>query len=264
MADRQLVTRKALQRELVLNAATKPLALAVGATVAVAAFVVGAPWLLAIAALAYVALAATTLFDPDEAGRVGRDTYRRATAVRTKPREFPTSLAPEISALVHRAHVEEDRIQRAIDESGLPFTDVAIEVEQLMSELERNARRAQVLRTYLGEQRPFELTKRLRSLAEETGGDAETARSRERAVAAIEHQLQVGETLRSEYARFEAEVEHLIASLGVVHGELVRISVAEGAIAQDGPAEQVRDLRRRVGAVAEGMSEAAKELDRGS
>lgn len=262
MADRQLVTRKTLQRELALNAATKPLALAVGAGVAVAAFVVGVPWLLAVAVVAYAALVVTTLFDPDEAGRVGRGAYRRATARPRGQRELPGGLAPEISALVQRAHVEEDRIQRAIEESGLPFTDVSIEVEHLMSELERNARRAQVVWAYLSEQRPFELQRRLHVLRAETGGAAETARSRERAAAALDHQLQVGETLRSEYARFGAEVEHLIASLGVVHGELVRISVADDAIAQEGLAAQVRDLRRRVGAVAEGMSEAAEQLDR--
>jgi hypothetical protein len=262
MAGRELVTRKTLRRELALNAATKPLALTVGTGVAVAAFVVGAPWLLAVAVVAYLALVATTLFDPEEASRVGRDTYRRATTPGKRRREFPEGLAPEISALVHRAHVEEGRIQRAIEDSGLAFTDVSIEVEYLMSELERNARRAQVLWTYLAEQRPFELQRRLQALREEADGDAGMARSRERAVAALEHQLQVGETLRAEYARFDAEVEHLIASLGVVHGELVRISIADDAVAQEGLTDQVRDLRRRVGAVAEGMNEATKELDR--
>jgi hypothetical protein len=261
MADRQLVTRKSLRRDLVLNASTKPLALGVGAAVAVAAFVVGTPWLLAVAVVAYVALVVTTLFDPEEAGRVGQDAYRRASSAKDQ-RRVPKGLAPPISALVHRAHVEERRIDRAIEASGLPFTDVSIEVEHLMSELERNARRAQVLWAYLDEQRPEELRQRLHALRKETGGDAEAARSRQRAFAALEHQLQVGETLRSEYARFDAEVEHLIASLGVVHGELVRISVADDAIAQEGLADQVRHLRQRVGAVAEGMTEAAKELDR--
>ena len=261
MADRQLVTRKSLQRELVLNAATKPLALGVGATVAVAAFVVGTPWLLAVAVVAYLALAVTTLFDSEEAGRVGRATYRRASSAKEQ-RRVPKGLAPPIAALVQRAHVEERRIDRAIEASGLPFTDVSIEVEHLMSELERNAGRAQVLWAYLDEQRPEELRQRLHTLRKQTSGDAETARSRQRAFAALEHQLQVGETLRSEYARFVAEVEHLIASLGIVHGELVRISIADEAIAQDVLAGQVRDLRQRVGAVAEGMTEAAKELDR--
>jgi hypothetical protein len=261
MADRQLVTRKTLQRELALNAATKPLALAVGASVAAAAFVLSAPWLLAVAVAMYAALAVTTFFDPDEAARVGRAAYRRA-ALPKEHRELPEGLAPEISALVHRAHAEEDRIRRAIEASGLPFTDVSVEVEHLMSELERNARRAQVVWTYLSEQRPFELQRRLHALRAETGGDADTKRSRERTVAALEHQLQVGETLRFEYARFGTEVEHLIASLGVVHGELVRISVADETIAQEGLADQVRDLRSRVGAVAEGMSEATEHLRR--
>lgn len=43
MAERRPVTRKTLKRELALNAATKPVAIAVPAAVAVAAFVLGAP-----------------------------------------------------------------------------------------------------------------------------------------------------------------------------------------------------------------------------
>jgi hypothetical protein len=260
MAERRLVTRKTLQRELVFNAATKPLGVAVAAAVAVAAFVLAAPWLLVAAAALYVALALTTFLDPAEAERVGRNVYRRAAPTPDR-RALPTGLAPEIAALVARAHAEEARIREAIADSALPLTDVVVEVEYLMSELERHAHRAQMLLAFLGDQRPFQLKRQLQALR---AGAAESgaADSRDRAAAAVEHQIEVGEHLRAEYARFTAEIEHLVASLGAVHGELVRMSVAEDALARDSVTEQVRELRRRVNAVAGGMGEAVDELDR--
>jgi len=51
-------------------------------------------------------------------------------------------------------------------------------------------------------------------------------------------------------------MEHLAASLGVVHGQLVRVNVAEEASLQDDLAGEVRSLRERVGAVAEGLGAA--------
>lgn len=56
-------------------------------------------------------------------------------------------------------------------------------------------------------------------------------------------------------------MEHLIASLGVVHAQLVRITVAGEAEAQDEIAGQVRDLRDRVGGVAEAMGRAVAGLE---
>ena len=72
--------------------------------------------------------------------------------------------------------------------------------------------------------------RRLRELRSGRGaGEGETARARERAAEALEDRLEVGEALGNELERFFAEMEHLAASLGVVHGQLVRMNVAEEA-----------------------------------
>src|SRR5439155_16231891 len=138
MAGRELVTRKSLQRELIVNAATKPMAIGVAAAVAVGALVIGAAWLLAVAVVAYIALAAATLFDGDEAERVGRAAYERARGrgARRETRTLPKGLAPEIDSLVKR-----------------PGSSKSVE---------RIAGRAQVLLEYLLEQRPDEVRTRLR------------------------------------------------------------------------------------------------------
>jgi chromosome segregation ATPase len=259
MPETRLVTRESLRRELLVNAATKPLALAVAAAVAVAAFLIGALWLLAVAAALYIALAVATFFDDDEAERVGRATYERARLPRGE-RELPRGLAPEIASLVERARVEERRILQAIAASDFALTDVSVEVDSLTAEMERIAGRAQTIWTYLSQQHPFDVQRRLRDLEGDSGGATETARARERAAEALRDQLRVVESLQAELQRFRAEMEHLIASLGVVHGQLVRLSVAREAGVQEDVAGQVRDLRERVGSVSEAMRDTVARL----
>jgi hypothetical protein len=253
VTSRELVTRDALRRRLVLNAATKPVAVGAAAAVAVAAFVLGAAWLLAVAVVLYVALAVATFLDGDEAERVGRRVYEQARGVQSARRSLPTGLSPEIAGLVERARAEEARILRAIDESGLPFGVVAADVAALTGEMERIARRAQLIWDYRAEERPDETRQRLHELRRQSGGGDDARRARERAAAALEDRLRAAGALDAELERFVAEMEHLIASLGVVHAQLVRMRVAEEAGAQDDVAGEVRDLRERVGAVAESM-----------
>ena len=262
MPEREVVTRGSLQRELVVNAVTKPLAIGVAAAVAVAAFVLGTPWLLLIAAALYLALAAATFFDADEAERVGKDTYKRAGAL-TGPttRALPPGLAPEIALLLERACAEEWRIFETVSESELTFEGVMTEVGGLTTEMERIAGRAQSIWKYLNEQKPEEARSRLRELRDGAETNPEAARARGRAADALQDQLRLGETMQSELGRFTAEMEHLIASLGNVHGQLVRMSVANDTHLQEDVARELSDLRHRVSTFAEGMRDAVARLD---
>ena len=260
MLELELVTRKTLQRGLAFNAATKPLAVVVASAVAAAALVLGALWLLAVAVVLYVALVLMTFFDGDEAERVGRAAYERARRVR-RARALPLSLAPEIAALIERAHVEARRIVAAIASGGLGFTELAREVDSLTAELERTASHAQLLWDYLEQQEPNEVRRQLDALRTQSDGGAATAQARERAAAALEDRLRVTETLAAELARFRAEMEHSIASLGVVHGQVVRMTVAEGTTARDAVTRDVRALRGRVTAVADEIGATVARAD---
>jgi hypothetical protein len=258
MAGEELVTRQVLRRELLLNAATKPLTLGVTVAVAAAAFFI-AYWLLALAALLYIAFGAATFFDGDEAERVGRAAYARRR-IGAGRRALPQGLAPEIESLVRRARLEEARIAQAIEQSNLPLTEVSIEVDRLTAEMENIAGRAQVILNYLSEQRPEDVRRRLRAIRAEPAGEQEPGRARDRAAAALAEQLRAGEALKGEFDRFVAEMEHLIASLAVVHAQLVRMTVVKDAHLQEDIAGQVRDLRERVSTVAAGMSESVTQI----
>lgn len=176
----QLVTRDTLRRQLMLNAARKPLPIGVGLAVVVAAIVLGASWLLPVALLFYVALAASTFFDGAEAERVGQRTYERARGSVPKGRAA-AELGPELRELMRRARVEEQRILDAIAQSDLPFEEITVEVEALAGEMERIAARAQTVSSFLTSHEASELRMRLADLQRDAQSDPETARARERA-----------------------------------------------------------------------------------
>jgi hypothetical protein len=262
MSERQLVTRDTLRRQLFLNAARKPLALGVGGAVLLAAAVIGTVWLLPVALVVYLALAAATLFDPDEAEKVGRAVYAKARGGGggDAQRSLPETLSPALAALVERARVEERRIVAAIDDADLPLEEVSVEVEGLATEMERIAVRAQAIDSYLAGHDASELRRRRDELSETDGGDAGVLQARERAVRAIDDQLALAATLRDELNRFHAEMEHQIASLAVLHGQVVRISVSEDPRLQQDVASGVRDLRGRVGDLADRLRRATADL----
>ena len=260
----ELVTRDTLRRELMLNAARKPLAVGVGLAVLIAAFALGAAWLAPVAVLFYLGFAASTFFDGNEAERVGQRVYakaRPAAAAAAQARELPSGLSSELVEVLERARAEERRIQEAIAASELPFAEVSVEVDALAQEMERIATRAQTVTAFLAAHEPTELRARLAGLRAGSDGDDEAAqRARGRAADAIQEQLRVGELLASELRRFRAEMEHVIASLGVVHGQLVRISVSFDPRLEEDVAREVRDLRTRVGTMADGLRTATDEV----
>lgn len=260
MPGRQVVTRDALRRALVINAATKPMAIGAAGVVLVAAFVLGTLWLLLVAVGLYVGLAAATFFDQEEAARVGAAAYERAGLGRGVA-ALASGLAPEIAALLQRARDEEARIAETVEESELPLDSVVSEVASLTTEMERIAGRAQSISKYLDGQKPADARLRLRELRDAPASSAEATRARDRAVNAVTAQLQLWETMTEELDRFKAEMEHLIASLGIVHGQLVRMDVANETHLQDEVAQELSELRERVGAFAEGMREAVSQLD---
>src|SRR5437868_5768322 len=159
---RELVTRDSLRRELLLNAAGKPLAVGVGLAMLVASLALGTVWLLPVALVVYVGLAAATFFDGDEAERVGRRAYQRSRLPTSSGRALPPGLSPELVALVQRARLEEARIRDAIAQSDLPFGEVAVEVDALAAEMEQIAARAQIVAGFLDGHAPAALHVRLR------------------------------------------------------------------------------------------------------
>jgi hypothetical protein len=253
-----LVTRRVLARELALNAATRPLNVAVPAGVVVAAMLL-TWWLLPVAAVVYAALVVTTFLDEDIAEAVGRGVYARARAAlgRAEIGNLTPSVADRL-ALAGEAH---QRIRHAIAESQIPLADVETEVERLMHELEKLACKADLVARYLADESEVGLRRRLQQLRRSTSCDSELDEATAQVAAALEDQLHARAQLGRQLSRFDAQMQHIVATLGFIHAQIVRVSVAEEASEQRRVADQVRDLRDEVDAIADALHEAYRELD---
>lgn len=248
------VTRRDLARRLVVDAATKPLNVAVPAVVVAAALLLGAVWLVAVAVVVYLGLVLdTALRDQKAARRVGAEAYADARARRT-PELDAATLAPEIAQPVLAARAEAERIRNAIAEAELPYDDVSSEVSDLIADMDRIARRAQLVREYLAEQDVDDIRRRLERHRTRSGPNAEV-------VTALGEQLRVIDALREQLVRYGDELEHVVASLSVVRGQIIRAGAAEEAMVQQQLARDVRDLRGNVGTLADGMQEAFAQVE---
>jgi hypothetical protein len=259
---RELVTRRVLARELAVNAATRPLNLAVPIVVTLAGVVLQALWLVPVAVAVYVAMAVATFFDTDEAERVSRRAYERARPASRSELNLST-FTPSIARTLGSARAEEARIRQAIEAAPVPRYDVSDEVARLLTGMERLAERAQQIHTYLSEQDEKALRDRLQRLRAAKSGDRAADDTNEEAAAALEEQLAVMTQLERQLARFDAQIEHAGASLGAIHGQIVRMNATEEAAAQADIAAEVRDLRREVNIAADAMRETYDELSDG-
>jgi hypothetical protein len=251
---RDLVTRADLRRDLLVNAATKPLNVGVTAVVAVAGVLLGTVWLIAVAVIVYVALGVLTFFDQDEAERVGQRAYGRARGDEPK-RVDPGKLAPPIAAQVQAARACEARIQETIARGDLPFSEVDGEVDALVRAIEAIAQRAQRVYEYLTTQDTASLDYRLAQLKSGAPQDNQAI------IAALSEQRNALVKLQDQLNRFYAQNEQLVASLGTINSELVNMSVAGDESDQRELVDHVRDLHTQVDAMSEGLREAYGKTD---
>jgi len=257
----ELVTRGALARRLAVNAATKPLNVAVlGGLIAVGivlnlVVVVGA-----IAIVAYLVLVALTFFDADEAERIGNELYagRRPD---TSPTLDVGTLEPRIAALVQQARETAAGIRDAIAQADHPFDDVAADVDALVAAMDTSARRAQLISSTLAEQ--------ARAGQDVAGLDRTIADLRGRAddadvralVADLQAQRDATARLEDRLERFEVGMRRICASLGLLRTRLVEMSASEEEAAQRELARQSRELRERTDLLAEAMAEVFADDD---
>jgi hypothetical protein len=249
--------RRRRGRAVIGNALTKPVNVLVPAGLLVAGFALGWLWLLApLAVLVYVVLVGLTAFDAREAERV-LGSGREAEPVR----QLSTAgLPPEIAEPLQSAVAEELKIEQAIADAKLPYSEVSTEVTVLVSELERVARKGAVIHAYLADPDVAGAPQRLETLRARADRTGPAAEAQQMALEALETQVKIRDELEDQFERSCAELEHLAASLGVIRGEIVRMSVAEDASVQDDVADQVRSLRERVSTLADGLTEATSKL----
>ena len=254
------VNRRVLARALILSAARQPLNIAIAVCVVAAALLLGAWWLAPIGLPVYAGMVIATLFDGDRAERVGRAVYDKRRATKRPKHDGLPTLAPPVTEKLALARAEEKRLRKAIAEAPLSMHDVGDEVDGLMQALDNLAIRADMVYGYLQNEDPAAVEVRLARLRSVRSDDPAVAASNEQAVAALEDQLGAIRQLERQLSRFDAQMEHIAATLGAIHAQIVRMSIEEEAATQGRVAEQVRDLRHEVGAAADAFRVAYVEL----
>jgi hypothetical protein len=250
-------TRAEINRALVLNAATKPINIIVPAAIAVVGIVLGYWWIALVVAIpAFVALCVVTYLDGDEAEKVGDELRgKRAASLPKAERLDPAKLAPPIAQQVRAAFQEEQRIRQAIEQADLPLTDVTSEVDSLVRALETMAKRAQTLWDYLASQNPRAIESRIAQLERDGGPEGKPICD------ALRQQLDALTALDKQLQKFFAQMEHIVASLGTMNAQVLRMGFATEADSEEQLAGQARELREQVNALADGMTEVYQRAD---
>lgn len=247
--ERRPYSRGEYNRALIANALLAPFNIVLLAVILIVGILIGQFALLApVAAVFYLAGAARTYFDDAAAQKVlerERAKHRKGIAPR---RELPEDLAPEIARLVEAARQREAKIRTAIERAELPYEEVAAEVDGFVAATEGTARRAQLLYEALADTPPDQVAARLRQVQGDPG-------KRELAEA-LKTQLETLQRMERQLDRFYGELERIIVELDTVRSQLVSMSASTETAQQDRLAGEVRELRERMGAVAEGMAAA--------
>jgi uncharacterized coiled-coil protein SlyX len=242
---------------LVANAVAKPFNVLLGVgTIAAATFVASAPFIVAlfVGLVIYAIAVARTFFDEDEAQAVlarERGEHQQALASGRTRTDLQT-LAPDVRHHLLAARRCEAKIRDAIERAELPYTEVSAEVDALVTLMDQSARRAQLLYEALDESPPERVEARLRELQ---------GSGKDELIDALSHQLAVQRKMQSQLARFYDEMERMVVELDTIRGSLLSVSATEGTTAQRRLAGEVRDLRERMGTMADGMAEAFDEPD---
>jgi chromosome segregation ATPase len=156
---------------------------------------------------------------------------------------------------VRAALQEEQHIRQAIEQADLPLNEVSTEVDGLVRALETMAKRAQTLWDYLASQDPQAIEARCRQLEREGGPEGKPI------VVALRQQLEALGALRKQLDKFFAQMEHIVASLGTMNAQVLRMSLVTETDSEEQLAGQARELREQVNALADGMSEVYQQAD---
>ena len=242
--------RAQYNQALIANALVDPFTIVLTAVVLIAGILLGGlAYLGPIAALLYLGGAARTYFDEDAAQKVlERERARRRPRAGATKRLDPKHLAAPIARLLQEARAREQRIRDAIDRAELPYDEVATEVDGFIVAMDRTAGRAQLLYEALEDTPPYGVARRLEEVQRDPGR-AELAE-------ALTTQLATLRRMEAQLQRFYDELERMLVELDTVRSQLVSLSASTESARQTELAGEVRALRERMGAVAEGMSAA--------
>jgi hypothetical protein len=243
--------RARYNRALIANALLDPFNVVLLAVVLIVGILLGIfAYALPIGAVLYLAGAVRTYFDEDAANKVlarEKASHRKqveAGRAKVKPEDF----APPIARLLGEARMRERRIGDAIERADLPYEEVSEEIDRFVAAMDSTAGRAELLYEALADTPPDGVEARLASVRRD-GGQPELEE-------ALATQLTTLRRMEKQLDKFFSEMERILVELDTVRSQLVSVSASSESGVQTELAADVRALRERVGASAEGMAAA--------
>lgn len=242
-------TRDEQRNRLLVNAATKPLNLAVGVLVlVVAGGAVGAVGLL-VGLLVYVALAARTFFDDDETAKVlGKAPAASAGSLRGGKRGIPAAAGParldpaelpeHLAVHIRTARKTEASVHEALAQSDGVYANLNGEITALVLELEKTARKAKTVDGYVRSQDPGVLQRRLNEQRQVAPSAPETAD--------LAEQLKSLYRLQRRVEDYNADLARLTAQLSSVASRIVEVALVGDESETEDLTRQARGLREQV------------------
>ncbi len=167
-----------------------------------------------------------------------------------KPERALSEFSPRIADLMGRALEKDARIRAAIERAELPYHEVSREVDRFLATMWQTAARAELLCEGLRDAPPEAVARRLQEV--QRAGDA----SKVELVEALSQQLAVQQKMERQLLRFYDQMEQMLVELDTVRGHMITASASTEADNQERLADEIRDLREEMGAVAEGMAAA--------
>jgi hypothetical protein len=252
-ATRRPYSRGEYNRSLVQNALTDRFNLAILAGMLIAGLLLDVILLiLPVALVVYGLAAARTYFDEEAQQKVlERERSKRRRLLQSgRPLRDPSVFSSRIADLMGRALQKDAQIRAAIEGADLPYREVSDEVDRFVATMWQTAGRAELLREGLTDTPPEAVAGRLEQV--KSAGDPEKAGL----VEALTQQLEVQLKMEAQLRRFYDQMEKLLVELDTVRGHLLTVSASTEADNQERLADDVRDLRQEMGAVAEGMAAA--------
>jgi hypothetical protein len=246
-------SRGEYNRALVVNALTDRFNLVILGGMLAAGLLLGVVLLLLpVALVVYGLAAARAYFDEDQQQKVlERERSKRRQLLHSgRALRDPSVFSSRIADLMGRALKKDAQIRAAIDGADLPFREVSDEVDRFLATMWQTAGRAELLRDGLTDAPPEAVAARLEQV-KRAGDPAKTE-----LVEALTQQLAVQRKMEAQLLRFYDQMEKLLVELDTVRGHLLTVSASTDADNQERLAEDVRDLRQEMGAVAEGMAAA--------
>ena len=244
--------RARYNRALIANALLDPFNVVLLAVVLIVGILLGIfAYALPIGAVLYLAGAVRTYFDEDAANKVlarEKASHRKqveAGRAKVKPEDF----APPIARLLREARMREKRIGDAIERADLPYEEVSEEIDRFVAAMDSTAGAGGAALRGAGRH----AARRGRGAA---GGRCGARGGEPELEEALATQLTTLRRMEKQLDKFFSEMERILVELDTVRSQLVSVSASSESGVQTELAADVRALRERVGASAEGMAAA--------